>query len=156
MRTFILSMMLMFALVFGVTNTASATTINLLPLFDTNNNGVIYFGDGYDGIPPGLDHNNLSQINRSFDLTETPIPGNFSIFVEASQINYTSSFAINGGQPNSVSNGSHTFTGNNTLLLTSNNTTSHLKITLVKSQHTQVVAWPKSFPHDIRTLQPSV
>ena len=34
--------------------------------------------------------------------------------------------------------------------------TSHLKITLVKSQHTQVVAWPKSFPHDIRTLQPSV
>ena len=35
-------------------------------------------------------------------------------------------------------------------------TTSHFKITLVKSQHTQVVAWPKSFPHDIRTLQPSV
>lgn len=121
MRKFLVGLWVLFALFGGALSfvpTASALTIDLLPMFDTNGDGIIKFGDGFTSIPPDLDHYDLSTVSRNFDLSETPVTGGqFSLVINVSGDDYTNYLKINNIADFLLSNGTRTFTGNTSDLL---------------------------------------
>lgn len=75
---------------------AALVEIDLLSLFDTNNNGVIYFGDGFGGtISPELDHNNVSPVSKTFSLASAAADNMFTITIASNSIDYPSYFTLN-------------------------------------------------------------
>lgn len=98
---------------------SAALTIDLLPLFDTHSDGIIKFGDGFNGnIPFDLDHNNLDLVTRYFDLASPPIAGgNFSFAVSVIGDNYSNFLTINSLPAFSLSNGGLIFMGSNSGLI---------------------------------------
>lgn len=120
-RFFLMLMALSF--VFCSTITASATTIDLLGLFDTNGDGTVKFGDNN----AGLDNNYASSVGKEFILAQSPLlPGNFEVYVDYYNVDsrVSDNFSINGVSFSRLPSGDGftTFTGNNSILNLGTNT----------------------------------
>lgn len=89
--------------IFFMTSTASAVVIDLDAAFDTENDGVIHFGDQYltDFVDAGVDFNNATDISKTFNINLAPVSGGtFNISMDHYQVsfdaNYLNWFSING------------------------------------------------------------
>jgi len=116
--------MTMGILMFSTIN-VSAMTIDLMYLFDLDNDGSIILGDGYPG---GSDMNtdSLGQafVSHNFNLTHQPISsGVFKISFAATNVQLNNILTFNNSNF-SISNGDNLFQGSNSILLENNNTMS--------------------------------
>lgn len=93
--------------------TASATTVDLLSLFDTNGDGRAQFGDGFTS-KTGLDYDEQEAVTEYFNLPTAPAAtGTFSLTLTFDNVQTGAYFNLNGMDyaPLSSYSGTRTYTG---------------------------------------------
>ena len=119
MRKGSMLILLLLLSVFCAVGNVSATTIDLLPLFDRDGSGILELGDGFPGGSDlTKDNLGLPTIERSFDLSENPVTvGQFSFFITATGVDFSgNTLTFNGMTFSQLTNGTRTYVGDNSSL----------------------------------------
>ncbi|WP_158414068.1 PEP-CTERM sorting domain-containing protein [Geoalkalibacter subterraneus] len=107
--------------VFFLSSQVQALTVDFIEIFDTNNSGVLEFGDNNTNKDNYLESQYLSSVVRKFNLSNFPEQNSvFDIFIkyEGDDSRADNYFVLNGHEfsPLPNGNGSKTYSGENSLL----------------------------------------